>query len=221
MLLFEVLIGLTIAVIVSLLVVIARASAPNLSVLGRVPDTIEFGDIRRYPANRTLPGLLIVRPNEGLFFANAASLGEAIRENALTSEPKARMVIVDLELSFDLDVPSLDALAETKEALAAENIALVLVRVHEDVLEMLSQSGILDVIGAENIFPRILGGLVAYLESLSAGDTPELAILSERIHELVGWDRGVPYSLDGKRQGPHGGCPAEAGRDSPRNDAGG
>ena len=77
---FETLEALLIAVIVSLFALVWRASHPRLAVLGRVPGRLDFSDIRRYPENKTVPGLLIVRPENGLFFANAAGFRETIME---------------------------------------------------------------------------------------------------------------------------------------------
>jgi high affinity sulfate transporter 1 len=162
-LIFEVLAGLFIAVIISLLVLIARTSAPKLSVLGRSPDKLDFGDVRRHPENRTLPGLLVIRPNEGLFFANASSLSDTINELVQISDPPAKAVLLDLEMTFELDVPSADALAELKKDLERADVALLVTRVHGEVRDMLDHSGVTDKIGAENFYPYIIEGVFAYL----------------------------------------------------------
>ncbi len=183
-LLFEVLAGLLIAVIISLLVVVARASAPKFSVLGRAPDKLEIGDVRRHPEFRTVPGLLTIRPNEGLFFANAASLTDAISELARNSDPPVKAVLLDLEMTFELDVPSADALAALKEGLARANIALLVCRVHGEVRDILDQSGVTDKIGPENFHNYIIEGVFAYLR-----DTEEAAeyarVLAANMRDLV------------------------------------
>lgn len=184
-LLFEVLVGLAIAVVLSLLVLIARVSAPKLSVLGRVPNTVTFSDMRRHPENKVLPGLLAVRPNEGLFFANVTGLVSAVQEQVHVTDPPPRTVLLDLEMTFDLDVPSLDALAELREGLRKENVGLMLVRVHQDVREVLEHSGVLGEIGAENIFPRVINGVLAYLEASPQTEEAVRAALAEGAHTLA------------------------------------
>jgi high affinity sulfate transporter 1 len=184
-LIFEVVVGLSIAVATSLLVLIARASAPKLSILGRVPDSIDFSDVRRHPDNRTIPGLVIVRPNEGLFFANATSLAEEIRDEVLSSDPPARAVLLDLEMTFDLDVPSLDALVELKEGLAEEGVDLMLVRVHQDVREMLKHSGVLDKIGIDNVQAHVLDGVLDFLAVSPETEATVQTALSEGVRELM------------------------------------
>ena len=77
---FETLEALLIAVIVSLFALVWRVSQPRLAVLGRVPNSLRLSDVRRHPENKTVPGLLIVRPENGLFFANAEGIREVIIE---------------------------------------------------------------------------------------------------------------------------------------------
>ena len=89
----EVLTGLLVAVIVSLLALVWRASQARVSVLGRVPGHITFSSIDNQPDNETVPGLLIVRPDEGLYFANAAPLRENVRALLAASDPPATSVV--------------------------------------------------------------------------------------------------------------------------------
>ena len=181
---FEVLVGLLIAVIISLLALVARASEPKVSLLGRTPGKLNFGDVRRHPENRTLPGLLVIRPNEGLFFANASSLNETINELIQASDPPARAVLLDLEMTFELDVPSADALADLKEELERSNVALMVARVHGDVRDMLDQSGVTEKIGIENIYHYIMDGVFAFLRE--AEEAAEVAgMIADNVRDLV------------------------------------
>jgi MFS superfamily sulfate permease-like transporter len=183
-LLFEVLAGLLIAVIISLLVVVARASEPKVSVLGRTPGRLDFSDVRRHPENRTLPGLLVIRPNEGLFFANAASLKEAIGELVRSSDPPVRVVLLDLEMTFELDVPSADALADLKEALERAEVALLVTRAHGEVKDMLDQSGVTDQIGPENFYAHIMDGVFAYLRQTEEA-AESARVIADNVRDLI------------------------------------
>jgi MFS superfamily sulfate permease-like transporter len=162
-LLFEVLFALLIAVIVSLLAVVVRASQPKLSILGREPGTLNFSDVRRHPQNVTVPGLLVVRADEGLYFANAASLREEIEGLVKSSDPPIKAVILDLEMSPELDVPSVDMLGELKEYLEGKDVAIMLARVHKPVEEILESSGVMDKIGTENKYRRGLDAMLDYI----------------------------------------------------------
>ncbi len=130
----ETLEALLIAVIVSLLALVWRVSQPRLAVLGREPDTLVFSDVGRHPENTTVPGLLIVRPENGLFFANAEGIAEAILGETRSGAEPVRAVLLDLGATTDLDVPSADVLARMAEELSGSDVRLMLTRVIAPVL---------------------------------------------------------------------------------------
>ena len=162
---FETLQALLIAVIVSLFALVWRASQPRLAVLGRVPGRLEFGDIRRSPENQTVPGLLIVRPESGLFFANAAGFREAIIAQVISSPEPVKAVLLDLGATTDLDVPSADMLAELGEELHSRSVRFMLMRLITPVRQMLEQAGAMEKIQLQDVFVGPTEAIVEYLSS--------------------------------------------------------
>lgn len=159
---FETLQALMIAVVVSLLALVGRASEPRLAVLGRVPGGVDFTSIRRHPENLTEPGVLIVRPENGLFFANAAGFRDSILDELRASADPVQTVLVDLAATTDLDVPSADMLRELHEELHGMDVRLMLTRVVTPVLLLLERSGVVAVIRPDNIFVGPLDALAAH-----------------------------------------------------------
>lgn len=162
---FETLQALLIAVIISLFALVWHSSQPKLAVLGRVPNSLEFSDIRRHPENQTFPGLLMVRPESGLFFANARGLQEAIIHELDTSTEPVKVVLLDLGATTDLDMPSADMLEELYNELHKQDVRLVLTRVIAPVREILEHGGVLEAIGTENIFMNPTTAILDYLVS--------------------------------------------------------
>ena len=162
---FETLQALLIAVIVSLFALIWRVSQPRLAVLGLIPDRLDFSDIRRHPENKTLPGLLIVRPENGLFFANAAALREAIMGEMSSSDEPAKAVLIDLGATTDLDVPSADMLAELHKELHGRNVRVMLTRVIAPVRQMLERAGEMEEIRSGDVFAGPAEAVLDYLAS--------------------------------------------------------
>jgi MFS superfamily sulfate permease-like transporter len=160
---FEALEGLLIAVIISLALLIWRASQPHFSLLGRTPTSLEFSDVAQYPENKMIPGLLIVRPNQSVFFANADSLRAAIVDFVRASDPPARAVLLDLEMTSEVDMPGAEMLVELKEKLTGEQVDLLLSRVRHPVRELLDRSGVTPQLGAENFHVRTIDGVLAYV----------------------------------------------------------
>ena len=185
-LLFDVLPGLLIAVVLSLVLLIYRASRPNLSVLGRAPGRIDFEDVQSSPTVRVIPGLLLVRPNEEIFFANATALREKIVALARASHTKPRAVLLDLEETGELDVPGVDMLRELYDELDRDDITLLLVRVHHTVHTMLDRSGLITQMGADHIYPRALSAVRANLVAAGDEGNAELhALFADAVEQLL------------------------------------
>jgi MFS superfamily sulfate permease-like transporter len=162
---FETLEALLIAVIVSLFALVLRASHPRLAVLGRVPDRLILSDIHRHPDNITLPGLLMVRPENGLFFANAAGIQEAIIAEVTSASEPVKAVLLDLGATTDLDVPSADMLETLHEELSGRNVRLMLARMIMPVRQMLELAGVMEKIRPQDIFYEPTEAIIDYLSS--------------------------------------------------------
>jgi len=179
---FEALEGLLIAVILSLIALVWRASQSKLSVLGREPGRFILSDTRKHPENRGLPGLLILRPDEGLFFANADALRNEIMALVEGAQPPARVVLLDLEMSNQLDVPSMDMLAELNEELEHRQAELWLARLHQPVREALERSGLLQQVGPARIHPRSLDSIMEYLAHLTPAEVEDAALVNDGLN---------------------------------------
>jgi MFS superfamily sulfate permease-like transporter len=169
----EVLAGLLIGVLLSLLVLIVRTSDPQLSILGRIPGTVAFRSTKYHPGAIQTPDLLIVRPDEGVFFANAAMLHKSIRGLVTTGDPALRATILDLEMTNELDVPSAEMLGDLHEELAGLEIQLIIAGLHAPVREMLDRSGVTEQIDAENLFHTVLEAVLVYAQAHVDELTPD------------------------------------------------
>jgi SulP family sulfate permease len=100
-LVFDLLPGLLIAVGLSLVWFIGAASRPRLAVLGQLGGG-RYGDLLDHPEAATVPGLLLVRPDGPVFFANANPLRLGVLRLVRTASPPLQVVVVDLSSSFRL-----------------------------------------------------------------------------------------------------------------------
>ena len=184
---FETLEALLISVVVSLFALVWRASNLKLAILGREPNSLEFSDIQRHPENKTVPGLLMVRPENGLFFANAAGLREAIIAEMSSSVKPVKAVLIDLGATTDLDVPSADMLAELGEELHSRNIRFILTRVIMPVRQMLESAGAMEKIKPQDIFIEPSKAVLDYLSSqYDAAAINELLLsATQMVHRLL------------------------------------
>ena len=160
---FDILAGLIIAVAVSLLVLIYRASRPGIPVLGKDPDENVYRSIARHPESETYTGLIIFRLDAELFFANATYFRDRVREQRATADPPARAILVDAEAIHDLDITAAEMLKELASELADDGIELLFARVHQTVREMMQRSGVEDAVGPDHIYPTIQDGVDDFL----------------------------------------------------------
>jgi sulfate permease, SulP family len=126
-LVFDTLPGLFIGIAVSLLLLLYRASRPHVAVLGQVPGADgHYGDILRHPENRQAPGIVVLRLESGLFFANADAVRDVIRAHA--AEPGIRAVVLDAETIPYVDVTAARMLLQLGLDLEREDVRLVMAR---------------------------------------------------------------------------------------------
>ncbi|CAN5547178.1 SulP family inorganic anion transporter [soil metagenome] len=137
---FGVLNGMLAAILLSLGTLLRRFSQPTISELGRVGTSHDFVDIARHPEARKLADVALFRPNAPLFFANAeTALGEIARR--ALARPAARLIVLSLEESSDLDSSATEALGEFVATLAANGRRVVLARAHDAVRDVLAAAG--------------------------------------------------------------------------------
>jgi len=139
-LVFGVLNGLLAAIAFSLAWLLKSLASPRLSVLGHVGQH-DYVSIERYPQARTLPGMLVLRPEEPLFFANAEPLLAAARAR-VRAQPDTRLVVLSLEQSPDLDSTALETLAEFCGWLSARGAELRVARLKERTREALLRAAL-------------------------------------------------------------------------------
>jgi high affinity sulfate transporter 1 len=142
-LLLGILDGLLAAVGVSLLMTLRDLSVPKVSVLGRLGRGHDFVNMAAHPDAHQLSGLLIVRPEEPLFFANVDRMfAFVMRHVGKAGHGALHTVILSLEESPDLDGTSIEALQELVAQLTARGIRLEFARVKDSVREVLANASI-------------------------------------------------------------------------------
>lgn len=141
-------VGLALGVVLSLGLFILRTTRPHTAVLGRLPGTTVYRNRQRFPDAQAVPGLVIVRFDAQLYFANAAYLRTTLLRLIAEAPPPVRAVVIDASPVHDVDVSALAVLREVHRALAARGIALHFAAVTGPARDMLARSGLQDELGA-------------------------------------------------------------------------
>ncbi|MHA6205676.1 SulP family inorganic anion transporter [Dyella soli] len=130
--------GLLVAIAFSLIMLLRQLATPRLSVLGRLADGHDFVDVARHPGAVPVTGMLIVRPEEPLFFANAEAVLAQARQR-IDADHALRRVVLSLEESPDLDGTALESLGDFAAWLGARGIELRVARLKDAARDALSR----------------------------------------------------------------------------------
>ncbi|WP_266184195.1 SulP family inorganic anion transporter [Dyella humicola] len=133
--------GLLFAIAFSLIMLLRQLATPRVSVLGRLAEGHDFVDIAQHPEAVPPPGMLIVRPEEPLFFVNAEAVLAQARHRVDAGQGLRRLIL-SLEESPDLDGTALEALGDFAAWLSARGIELRVARLKDAARDALSRLAI-------------------------------------------------------------------------------
>jgi len=147
--------GVMIGVIISLVQLLRLASRPHVAVLGRIPGTRRYSDLKRHADNEPIPGVLIVRPEAGLVYFNVEGVCDRILGRVHAESPPPRLVVLDLSASPRVDLQSAHTLAMMARELGAASVRVHAVETHASVRDMLRQEGVDVPLGGVNRFDSV------------------------------------------------------------------
>ena len=138
----DVLQGMIIGVVASLVFVVYKSSRPHISSLGRVPGVPgAYSDLSRHPENTPIPGVLIVRVDAQFYYANALTVRDNVKAMIADMASPPRAVIVDSTAWDEIDVTSTDVFKSLMKELHGKGIEVYCAEVHAPVLEYARQTG--------------------------------------------------------------------------------
>jgi high affinity sulfate transporter 1 len=157
----SVMIGLAIAVLLSVMMLLYRASRPYIAVLGRRPSG-EFGDMVRHADAQPIPGLAILRLDAPLYFFNANVARTQILAQ-ITEAPRA--ILLDLGATADLDIGTSDMLRDLISDLRQADVDLLLAQVRGSVRRRMGLTGLSDHIGGDHVFLSVAAAVASFERS--------------------------------------------------------
>ena len=131
--------GMMLAVLLSIIAAVRRFSQSRVAILGDLDGTRDYVEVARHPGAVEHAGVLVVRPEQPLFFANAERALAGVRA-LLDARAEVQVLVLSLEESVDLDSTALEVLSEFSAWLARSHRRLVLARVKEDVRDLLQHT---------------------------------------------------------------------------------
>ncbi|MDV2078234.1 SulP family inorganic anion transporter [Marinobacter xestospongiae] len=139
--------GILAGVSLSIALFLYRTSRPHTAVLGRVPGTEHFRNVRRFEVE-TSERLALLRIDESLYFANARFLEETVLELA-GERPELHDVVMVCPAINQIDASALESLEAINDRLADANVRLHLSEVKGPVMDRLRQTDFLQRLSGE------------------------------------------------------------------------
>src|SRR5262245_9784195 len=157
-LLLGILQGILLATLVSILMLVMRASRPHVAFLGRIPGTNLYSDVTRHPENETLSGVIAFRPEASLLYINSEGVQASVLDRLhQQGAAQIRLVVCDLSASPIMDLAGSSMLHELHAELERHGIKLRIVGAHGAVRDLLRADGISEKVGGLERGVTLLG----------------------------------------------------------------
>lgn len=161
-LLTDILLGVGIAVGLSVIDLFARVARPHDAVLGEVPGLAGLHDIEDWEGAKTIPGLVIYRYDAPLCFANVENFKRRALQAIEAETTPVEWFVLNTEAIVEVDITAIDTLTELHSELAARGIIFAMTRVKQDLYKQLKRSQLLQKIGSEHIFLTLHTAIAAF-----------------------------------------------------------
>ena len=142
--------GILVAVIVSLLALAQQAYNPPVYVVGRKRGTRVFRPLtQEHPDDETWPGLLILRTEGRIFFANAQRVADRMRP--LVEQARPSVLILDCSGVTDIEYTAVKMLIEAEARLRQQGVAVWLTALNPEALAVVQRSRLGETLGRERL----------------------------------------------------------------------
>jgi sulfate permease, SulP family len=168
-LIFGTLKGIIVAIIVSMIGLSSQAAHPSVHVIGRKRGTDQLRPLSaEHPDDETFPGLLILRPEGRLFFANAQQVADRIHE--LVEAHRPHIVVLDMSRVFDIEYSALQMLIEGERRATETGAVVWLAGLNPSVLEAVRHAGLAEKLGKERLLVNARTAIQRYQQAFAGGD---------------------------------------------------
>ncbi|NEZ55253.1 SulP family inorganic anion transporter, partial [Adonisia turfae] len=151
----DLLVGIAIAISLSVVDLFARVARPHDAVLGQVLGLAGWHDIDDWDDATTIPGLVIYRYDAPICFANVENFKRRAMAAIDAEQERVEWFVLNTEAIAEIDITAADMLVELHQELCNQGIVFALARVKQDLYSQLKRSGLRDLIGNERIYPTL------------------------------------------------------------------
>lgn len=164
--------GIAVAIALSLANFVRKEWRPHSAELGKVAGVAGYHDRDRHPEAELIPGLLIVRYDAPLFFANAPDFARRLQEMLENSDRTVRRIVVVGNAITDVDSTGAEILVDVLEELESQGIAFAFAGLKGPVKDRLRDYGLYEQVGAHNFYPNTIAAVEDHRGEVGQDDRP-------------------------------------------------
>jgi high affinity sulfate transporter 1 len=158
----DILVGVGVAVGLSVVDLFARLMRPHDAVLGEVPNLAGLHDIEDWQGATTIPGLVLYRYDAPLCFANAENFRKRAIAAIEAEKVPVEWFVLNAEAILDIDITAVDMLKELHRELIGRGITFAMARVKQDLYQQLKKGDLSERISTERIYPTLEEAIEAF-----------------------------------------------------------
>ncbi|MBW8732216.1 MAG: STAS domain-containing protein, partial [Terrabacter sp.] len=159
-LVFGVLAGVIIGVALSIFWLIKVSTRPYIPTLAREPGTDVYRDLADHPDGETVPGIVVIRMDGGLFFATSDALEDRVRE-VIHEDPAVKGIVLDCGGIDFVDSQGAAKMADVLDLAEDSGVVLRLARLKAAVRTTLELDGFMERLGADHVHGNIARAVAA------------------------------------------------------------
>jgi SulP family sulfate permease len=182
-------VGVFTAIGLSLVLVIRKSSKPHFAVLGRIPGTLIYRNVMRFPEALSYPHVLAMRLDSNMFFANAGYVEETML--GMIAADNYLVVVLECSPINQIDATAMHALFTLIAKMKARKVKLLLACIKEPILEKLTKCGFMEALdeGQDAVFQHMHAAMVRAVE-----------LVESRLREeaIVAHDEKVLLKIEGQ-----------------------
>lgn len=165
--------GLAISIGLSVALTLYKSAFPHTAVLGRLPGTTVYRNVRQYASAKQIDGMLLVRVDAPLFFANVGPVADALRvyekqyhqaasaestnTDVLPGGPRSplRAVVIDLSPVSDMDASAVHFLASYVRQTRQRGVDVALANPSCQVAKQMARAKLDELVGRDRVYVRV------------------------------------------------------------------
>lgn len=144
--------GIFLSVGLSMVWFVIKTTLPHYAVLGKVPGTDQYRNVKRHKQAETTPNVLVLRFDAQFYYGNVSFLKDTVKREEARMDSPLKVLVLDASAVNQLDSSADTALHELLRDYRLRNVDLFFAHVKGPVMDVMKRSGFAQTVGEDHFF---------------------------------------------------------------------